>query len=285
MTLLRETRRAPVRPPFAETLRVYRRGTGQPQLQAALSAGISQRHLSFLETGRSQPSRGVVLALGGTLGLSLSQQNELLLAAGFAPMFGPEGRDRKDLEMVEQALLALLETHEPFPAVLLESGIWIKKGNRGAARLWSAVRGTPVPEVPRDNIFELMIRRGPGRECMENWSEAAACLLRRYMAEQSRVRRSDLDEWAATLAKNPEVKKLLQQDPDAPPPPVLLLRYRFGEARLRLFIVIASLQAPLDTRLEDLRIELFLPADAETTAWFRAEKGSETSPQAPKPAS
>lgn len=254
--------------PFGTTLRTYRRGTGQSQLQAALSAGISQRHLSFLESGRAQPSRGVVLALGGTLGLSLSQQNEMLLAAGFAPIFRPE-RDRAELEMIERALLALLDSHEPFPALLLRDGIWIQKGNRGAARLWSAVRGVPVPEVPGDNVFDLMLRRGPGREKLENWSEAAACLLRRYMAEQARVRHGDLDEHAAALARRPEVKRLLRNDPGAPPPPVLLLNYRFDDARLSLFIVIASLQAPLDTRLEDLRIELFIPADAATADWFR----------------
>jgi transcriptional regulator with XRE-family HTH domain len=254
-------------PAFGETLRTYRRSAGQPQLEAALAAGISQRHLSFLETGRSQPSRGVVLALGGTLGLSLAQQNELLLAAGFAPMFQPEGRERKELAMIEDALLAFLETHEPYPAILLEDAVWIKKGNRGAARLWSAIRGVPVPEVPRDNVFDLMLRRGPGRERLENWAEGAACVLRRYMSE-ARIKRGELGEAAAALARNPEVKRLLQQDPDAPPPPVLNLRYRLDDARLSLFVVIASLQAPLDTRLEDLRLELFIPADAETAAWF-----------------
>lgn len=269
MTVHQETPRTATSS-FGEALRTYRRGAGQPQLQAALSAGISQRHLSFLETGRSQPSRGVVLALGGTLGLSLNQQNELLLAAGYAPMFRPEDRDRRDLEMIENALLALLESHEPFPAILLEDGIWIKKGNRGAARLWSAVRGVPVPEVPRDNLFDLMLRRGPGRERLENWSEATACILRRFMAEHARNRRADLAPTFDALARNPQVKRLLQEDPDAPPPPVLLLRYRFDDdARLNLFVVIASLQAPLDTRVEELRVELFIPADAQTADWFR----------------
>lgn len=268
MTLLQDLPPTPTAS-FGEILRTYRRNAGQPQLEAALAAGISQRHLSFLETGRSQPSRGVVLALGGTLGLSLAQQNELLLAAGYAPMFKPEDRDRRDLELVEQALLAFLETHEPFPALLLENGVWIRKGNRGAARLWSAVRGAPVPEMPRDNLFEVMLRRGPGRDKLENWSEATSCLLRRHMAE-ARQRGGELAGSMAALARNPEVKMLLQQDSGAPPPPVLLLRYRFEDgARLNLFIVIASLQAPLDTRLEDLRVELFIPADAATADWFR----------------
>jgi hypothetical protein len=123
--------------------------------------------------------------------------------------------------------------------------------------------------VPRDNVFELMLRRGPGRERLENWSEAAACLLRRYMAEQSRVGPGEHTEAAAELARRADVKRLLRQDPDAPPPPVLLLKYRLEDARLNLFIVIASLQAPLDTRLESLRVELFIPADAETADWFR----------------
>ena len=69
--------------------------------------------------------------------------------------------------------------------------------------------------------------------------------------------------------RNPEVKRLLRQDPGAPPPPVLLLKYRLDDARLSLFVVIASLQAPLDTRVEDLRVELFIPADSETADWFR----------------
>lgn len=71
------------------------------------------------------------------------------------------------------------------------------------------------------------------------------------------------------LARNPEVKRLLRQEPEAPAPPVPLLKYRFDDARVNLFVVIASLQAPLDTRVEDLRVELFIPADAPTAEWFR----------------
>jgi transcriptional regulator with XRE-family HTH domain len=269
---------APVDPretqPFGDTLRGFRRAAGQSQLDAALSAGISQRHLSFLESGRSHPSRGVVLALATTLGLSLGQQNLLLLAAGYAPLY--EERDPAELAMIERALDAFLDAHEPFPALLLRDGVWIRRGTRAPARLWSAVRGAPVPEVPQDNVFELMLRRGPGRDRLENWSEAAACLLRRYMAERTQIRFREFAEAAAALARNPEVKRLLRDDPGAPPPPVLLLKYRFDDARLQLFIVIASLQAPLDSRLEDLRVELFIPADAETADWFRRGAAAES---------
>lgn len=256
---------------FAETLRDYRHGSGKSQLQAALTAGISQRHLSFLELGRAQPGRGVVLALGAALGLTLAQQNDLLLAAGFAPMFRPLG-DSGDLEMVERALDAFLESHAPFPALLLKDGHLIRKGNAGASKLFSAVAGVPIPAFPRDkwNIFAMMMKPGPGRERLENWSTTAACLIRRYINEQAHhVRRRDFAESASALAGMPEVKELLSDDPAEPLPPVLLLKYRLGDARLRLFTVISRLHTPLDTRLEDLCVELFVPADPETAEWFR----------------
>lgn len=255
---------------FSDQLRANRRNRGQSQLQTALVAGISQRHLSFLESGRAKPGRGVVLALSAALGLSVTRQNQLLLAAGFAPVFDAATTPADEPGLIDRAMHAFLRSHEPFPALLLRDGVWIEKGNHGAARLWSAVRGQHYDEVPQDNLFDLMLRRGPGRERLENWSEAAACLLRRYMAEHAQLRRPEFDELVATLAANPEVKELLQSDPGAQASPVVLLRYRFGDVRLALFVVIASLHAPLDTRVEHLRVEFLVPADAFTEEWFRA---------------
>lgn len=255
---------------FAEQLRASRRRMGHSQLQTALTAGVSQRHLSFLESGRARPGRGVVLALSAALGLSVTRQNQLLLAAGFAPMFEGSISRAEEVGLVERAMAAFLHSHEPYPALLLRDGVWIEKGNRGAAKLWSAVRGQPIDEVPQENLFELMLRRGPGRERLENWSEAAACLLRRYMAEHAQLRRPEFDELVASLAANEEVKQLLQSDPGAQAAPVVLLKYRFDDVRIALFVVIASLHAPLDTRVEHLRVEFLVPADAATEAWFRA---------------
>lgn len=254
---------------FPAVLRVHRRSAGRSQLQTALLAGISQRHLSFLESGRARPGRGVVLALSAALGLCLSRQNQLLLAAGFAPLYQPGAGPAPEQDLVGRAMQAFLQAHEPFPALLLRDGAWIEQGNRGAVRLWSAVRGQTLHELPRDNVFELMLRPGARRERLENWSEAAACLLRRYMAEHAQLRRPELDELVAQLAANPEVKQLLQNDPAAQAAPVVLLRYRFGDVRLALFVVIASLHAPLDTRVEHLRVEFLVPADAATEQWFR----------------
>ncbi len=266
---------------FRHLLRACRRGVGRSQLQTALVAGISQRHLSFLESGRARPGRGVVLALSAALGLDVARQNQLLLAAGFAPVFEGGAQSQAEVDLVERAMAAFLQTHEPFPALLLRDGAWIEQGNRGAVRLWSAVRGEPLDSVPPDNVFELMLRPGARRERLENWSEAAACLLRRYMAEHVQLRRPELDALVARLAANPEVRELLQNDAGAQAAPVVLLRYRFGEVRLALFVVIASLHAPLDTRVERLRVEFLVPADAATEQWFRAAQDDASAVSAP----
>lgn len=255
---------------FPVALRAHRRRAGRSQLQTALVAGISQRHLSFLESGRARPGRGVVLALSAALGLDVGRQNQLLFAAGFAPEFDEGEQSRDEVELVERAMRAFLDAHEPFPALLLRDGAWIEQGNRGALRLWSAVRGEALTEVPRDNVFELMLRPGARRDRLENWSEAAACLLRRYMAEHVQLRRPELDGLVAQLAANPQVKQLLRNDGGTQAAPVVLLRYRFDDVRLALFVVIASLHAPLDTRVERLRVEFLVPADAATEEWFRA---------------
>ncbi len=189
---------------FPAVLRAHRRRIGRSQLQTALVAGISQRHLSFLESGRARPGRGVVLALSAALGLDVARQNQMLLAAGFAPEYDGEVRSPAEVELVERAMRAFLDAHEPFPALLLRDGAWITEGNRGATRLWSAVRGEPLAAVPRDNVFELMLRPGARRERLENWSEAAACLLRRYMAEHVQLRRPELD---ALVARLPRIRK------------------------------------------------------------------------------
>ena len=243
---------------FPAVLRAHRRRVGRSQLQTALVAGISQRHLSFLEKALEAEY--------------LARQNQLLLAAGYAPEYDGAARSQAEVELVEQAMRAFLAAHEPFPALLLRDGAWIEQGNRGAARLWSAVRGEPLAEVPRDNVFELMLRPGARRDRLENWSEAAACLLRRYMAEHVQLRRPELDALVARLAANPDVRQLLQNDDGAHAAPVVLLRYRFDDVRLALFVVIASLHAPLDTRVERLRVEFLVPADAATERWFRGEQ-------------
>ena len=175
---------------FAAALRSSRRHAGRSQLQTALIVGISQRHLSFLESGRARPGRGVVLALGAALGFGVARQNRLLLAAGFAPEFEAGAQSQAEVDLIERAMAAFLDAHEPFPALLLRDGAWIERGNRGAARLWSAVCGAPLEQVPPDNVFELMLRPGARREHLENWSEAAACLLRRYMAEHVQLRQA-----------------------------------------------------------------------------------------------
>ena len=116
--------------PVGDLLREWRGVQGMSQLDLALSAGVSSRHVSFIETGRSAPSRGMVLRLAATLDLPLRERNALLVAAGFAPIYRESALQHTDLAPVRRALERVLRSHEPYPAFVLDSGWNILLANR-----------------------------------------------------------------------------------------------------------------------------------------------------------
>src|SRR5262245_54821135 len=123
-----------VQSPFGGLLRHWRIGRGLSQLALAMEAGISTRHLSFLETGRAQPSRAMVELPAGMLDVPLSERNSLLLAAGYAPTYERRPLSAPDLQPVQRALEFILEQQEPYPAIVVDGGWNILKRNRAADR-------------------------------------------------------------------------------------------------------------------------------------------------------
>jgi transcriptional regulator with XRE-family HTH domain len=254
-------------------LREWRRARGVSQLELALGGGVSQRHLSFLETGRSRPSRGMVLHLASVLRVPLDRQNALLVAAGFAPAYGRRCPDAPELGPVRRAVGEMLERHEPYPAMVVDAGYDILRANDGLRRLMGFLMGPDADAAAADgpmNAAELMIRPDRLRGVTENWEEVGTWLIRRLQAEaimeEGRGRVSLLLE---RLFAYPGVADLGQRSPsDAELPPTVTLRFRKGDIRLTLFSVIATIGTPLDVSLEDVRVELFFHADAETSEWF-----------------
>jgi len=245
---------------FAAALKTHRRNRRASQLDLALSAGISQRHVSFLETGRAQPSRGMVLALGAALALTLDEQNGLLLAAGFAPVFRPEGRTEAELQLVRRALDAILLAHAPFPAILLDQGDIVIKANAGADKLATALAGAPFP--PGISLSQMILSPSPLRERIENWPELAVWTIR-AAAREGRPLSMPVEDL--------DVRRLMRRDPDKMLPAALQLVFKLdGGVRLSLLSIMAGLMTPLDSRIESLKIELFAPADDATAAWFKA---------------
>src|SRR5215207_2424733 len=131
---------------FGDHLRRWRATRGASQLALASEAGTTPRYVSFVETGRAQPSRQMVLRLARALEVPLRERNDLLLAAGFAPLYAVEPLTSPSLARVDRALAAMLAQHEPFPAVVMDRQWNLQRVNDGAARLFSALfEPEPVP--------------------------------------------------------------------------------------------------------------------------------------------
>ncbi len=261
--------------PFGRLLKEWRHARGSSQLDFALASGISQRHLSFLESGRSRPSRDMVLHLASALAVPLRQQNAMLLAAGFAPAFAERKLDAPELGQVSAALDRALQQQEPFPAVVVDRIYNLVRANQAALTLLGTLLDpaalAPPPSGAPHNLMRLVVRPDGLKPHMENWEEAVVWLLRRLRAEAIAEGAKAHDAFLDELLAFPDVAKVAKAPrEEGDYPPALTVRFRHGETRLSLFSMIATVGTPLDVALQDLRLEFFFPADAATEKWFRA---------------
>jgi transcriptional regulator with XRE-family HTH domain len=260
--------------PFGRLLREWRQARGSSQLEFALDSGISQRHLSFLESGRSKPSRSMVLHLASALAVPLRQQNAMLLAAGFAPAFAERRLDAPELKPVSDAVDRALKQQEPFPAVVVDRIYNLLRANQAALGMLGALLDpaalAPPAEGKPHNLFRLLVRPDGLKPVVENWDETVVWLLRRLRAEALAEGERGHDAFVDELLRDPDVARLARSPrEEGDYPPALTVRFRAGEARLALFSMIATVGTPLDVALQDLRLEFFFPADAATERWFR----------------
>ncbi len=262
---------------FGSLLRGWRRRRGVSQLALGLQAGVSARHLSFLETGRARPSKAMVSRLAGALDLPLRETNDLLLGAGFAPRFSQRPLEDAELSEARRALQIILEMHEPNPAFVLDRYWQIILWNRTQALMLRDLHG---PEgSPADlNALDLVFVPGRVRESLLNWEEVAVAVLRRLRRQTARVGPTDPlhDTWTRLLAL-PGVEAL---DRTAGTPAILVpMRMREGDRVLTWFSTLATFGAAGDITLEELVVESFFPGDEITRAFVaelaaRPSKGS-----------
>jgi transcriptional regulator with XRE-family HTH domain len=257
---------------FGARLRWWRTRRGLSQLHLAGVAGTTQRHVSFLESGRTQPSREMVLRLAIALDVPLRQQNALLLAAGFAPAWRESDLTAPELATVNQALDHMLAQQEPFPAIVIDRRWHILRANAGAGRLTAFLTGpSPAPASPDTvNLAEWLLSPDGLRPFLVNWQEVAIHFLRGVQADASADGTPETAALWQRLLAYPGVPALSQVPAlEEPPPPVLAMHFRQGQTSLRLFTTIATLGTPQDVTVQELRIECFFPADAATSQIFR----------------
>jgi transcriptional regulator with XRE-family HTH domain len=260
-------------------LKQWRGRRGYSQLDLALAARTTQRHISFLESGRAAPSRDMVLRLAATLNLPLRQQNVLLLAAGYAPAWRERDLSAPGLATVTRALDYMLAQHEPFPAFVVDRRWNLLRANRGAARLTEFLTGSPPPAEPTGEPINLaMTLMSPEglRPFIANWPEVALHFLRGVQAD---AYSDGTEETLALLNRLLSLPNMPALSEALPPgedhPPVLAIHFLRGETSLRLFTTIATLGTPRDITLEEVRIECFFPIDDATETIFRKWAGSD----------
>ena len=247
---------------FAALLKYWRGRRGLSQLDLALAADVSARHLSFLETGRARPSEEMVLLLAAALDVPLREQNRWLAAAGFSPRYA-EGAVVP--ASVEGALERMMGQHEPYPLTVLSGGYDVVRSNRGARALFGwLLQGRSVPEVL--NPFHLVFDPEQLRPFVVRWEVLARSMLARLHRET--LRRTPDPRPGALLERvlaYPGVEPgWLRPDFSAPLEPTLTLALRRDDLALSFLGTVTVFSAPQEVALEELRIESFFPLDAAT---------------------
>lgn len=238
---------------FGAELKEWRQIRRMSQMDLAMAAGVSPRHLSFLETGRSRPSRGMVLRLCEELQVPGAGRNTLLTAAGMAPAYETRDRDDAALQPLREAVAHMLRTHAPYPAMALDRHWRLEALNRPAEMLLGAT-GLGAG----DSLLEALTRNGAVRGALVNLEEVEQHMLSRLRTELAHFGRDPVLEAA--------VRDLQARagEPAGTLPAVIPARYRVGGQVLSFFSTIAQFGTTGDLAMSELKVELMFPADDAT---------------------
>ena len=246
-------------------LRDWRRRRRLSQLDLALDAGVSARHLSFVETGRSRPSREMVMHLAEQLEVPLRDRNGMLLAAGYAPAYRERTLDDPEMKPVREALDLVLKGHEPYPAVVVDRGWNMVAANTSVGALLEGV--APELLAPPVNVLRLSLHPGGMAPRILNLGEWRAHLLERLERQVALTGDEALAALHEELSAYPgpaDSREEPRTHEIAVP-----LRLRAGDAELSFVSTIATFGTAVDITLAELSIESYFPADAATADALR----------------
>jgi transcriptional regulator with XRE-family HTH domain len=262
------------RPPVGELLRAWRRRRSLSQLELALDADVSSRHVSFLETGRARPSREMVLHLAEHLEVPLRERNGLLLAAGYAPLYGERRLERPEMAPVREALERFLRAHEPYPAVVIDRHYNLVSGNDAVGLLTDGV-APDLLEPPANTLRVTLHPRGmaPRIVNLEEWS---GHLLHRLRRQASVTGDPALERLHEELSAYPGVSTEAPEEISGAEI-VLPLRLREGDGELAFFGTVSTFGTAMDITLAELSIEAFYPANARTATRLLRDIGADPS--------
>lgn len=248
---------------YPDLLKEWRKCRRLSQLDLAHEANVSARHIAFLETGRSQPSSAMIVHLAEVLDIPVDARNQMMRAVGFAPRYAATPLDEDTMAPVLNAMLWTLERHAPYPGLALDRVWRIVKMNEPAAKLFA-----PLQLSEGQSLLDL-ITNPMMEEVVENWPQVAHFTALRLRAESSA--NGGIPELEAAIE---HLKSFVKPSTDAPLAPSVPTVYKFGDQRLSMFGTIAQFSTVADETLDDLKIELFFPADSQSEALLKALAGS-----------
>jgi transcriptional regulator with XRE-family HTH domain len=247
-----------------ELLREWRDRRRLSQMDLALDAGVSTRHLSFVETGRAAPSREMVLKLAEHLEVPLRERNHLLLAAGYAPVYAQHAMDTPEMAPVREALRRVLRGHDPFPAVVVDRHWTLIEGNAGIALMTGGV--APHLLEGEVNVLRLSLHPDGLAPRIANLGEWRAHILGRLRRQVALTADHRLTELLDELRAYPCDDPVPEVEVPGPGDVVLTLRLHGG---LTFLSTVATFGTPLDVTVAELVIESFYPADEATAIALR----------------
>jgi len=258
---------------FGVQLRAWRLTRHLSQEALAGRAGVSPRHLSFVENGRSQPSRELVLALAGALDVPLRDRNSLLAAAGFAAAYRASPLDSDVLVHLRRAIDHVLAQQEPFGALVIDGGWNIIQANRGARRLFERFPPTSADGAAAlGNLILCVVHPDALKPHLVNWTDVAGQLIARLHREVAARTGDDVLARLLTrvlaLPGVPAHWRVLAPGKSAPP--FIPVHLRSPELEVRMFTMMTSIGTPLDVTAEEVHLETYFPADDASEAVLRA---------------
>jgi transcriptional regulator with XRE-family HTH domain len=279
----RKTALGPSGNPLGNLLRHWRSVRGRNQLDLSIETGVSQRHISFIESGRSIPSRQTLLEIAQVLDVPLRERNTLLLNAGYAPVFSEAAWNSAQMQSITKALERILHQHEPYPGLVMDRYWNVLMTNDSAPRFFNCFIDMSQRKGPR-NMLHLVFDPDGMRPFVEHWDEVARSLLHRVRTEATgRVVDEKTEELVAALLAYPGGKTNSAERSQGgsrpshlgqtfksnsatggPILPIIPISFRKDETVLNYFSMITTVGTPQTVAAQELRIETMFPADEET---------------------
>lgn len=256
---------------FSEQLRFFRKAKGFSQLSLALEAGMSSKHVSFIENERSKPSKDSVLRLSEALDLPLRTRNELLSLAGFAEHYSRTPLDKSSMQRLSQTLEIILAKHEPYPAIILDWDWNIMMQTNGFGRLFELCKAQRPAFPDTRNIAEMIFDPQAIKPFIGNWQEVANTTVLRLRHEQQLApgRHEALLKQLATYPDFPKDPHHLS--PEATTEPFIYVDFVLGGNTLKFLTTLTSFGTPTDITAAEILIEQYYPADDFTRAFLDAQ--------------